>query len=277
MKKRSIGSALWCLLAVLAGCASPKPSASTPQQMRVDARNFAFEAPDTVSSGPTTIWVVNNGPSFHHAWLVRLEGGRAMADLQAHFAAGAKDFPDWATHVGGPNAPNPGDSTEATVDLAAGSYALFCVIPDKGVPHFAMGMMRSVTVVPAAKAPVGMPPADLKLTLDDYSFTEDRPITAGRHVIAVENVAEQPHELVIVRLNEGRSGQDVLQWLEHESGPPPGSLMGGVSGLSQGRSNQITLDLTPGKYFLICFVPDRADGKPHFMHGMVREFEVQGA
>lgn len=274
MKLQSMVSAQWWMLALLAGCASPKPSASAPQQMRVDARNFAFEAPDTVPSGPTTIWLVNNGPAFHHAWLVRLEGGRAVSDLQAHFAAGAKEFPDWATHVGGPNASNPGDSTEATVDLAAGNYALLCVIPEKGVPHFALGMMRSVTVVPAS-ASVAMPPADLKLTLDDYSFTEDRPLTAGRHVIAVENVAEQPHELVIVRLNEGRTGQDVLQWLEHESGPPPGSLMGGVSGLSKGRSNQIALNLTPGKYFLICFVPDRADGKSHFMHGMVREFEVR--
>jgi hypothetical protein len=33
-------------------------------------------------------------------------------------------------------------------------------------------------------------------------------------------------------------------------------------------------DLEPGRYALICFLPDLADGKPHFMHGMMQEIEV---
>ena len=34
------------------------------------------------------------------------------------------------------------------------------------------------------------------------------------------------------------------------------------------------VDLQPGRYGLICFLPDRKDGKQHFEHGMVQEFEV---
>jgi hypothetical protein len=34
------------------------------------------------------------------------------------------------------------------------------------------------------------------------------------------------------------------------------------------------VDLTPGRYLIICQVP-RPDGKAHFELGMVREFEVR--
>jgi len=36
------------------------------------------------------------------------------------------------------------------------------------------------------------------------------------------------------------------------------------------------VDLKPGRYALICFLPDASDGKPHFEHGMVREIELEG-
>ena len=35
-----------------------------------------------------------------------------------------------------------------------------------------------------------------------------------------------------------------------------------------------TLDLQPGEYALICFVPDPADGVPHVAKGMLRTFVV---
>jgi hypothetical protein len=34
------------------------------------------------------------------------------------------------------------------------------------------------------------------------------------------------------------------------------------------------MDFEPGRYALLCFVPDAGDGMPHFMHGMVQEFTV---
>ena len=36
----------------------------------------------------------------------------------------------------------------------------------------------------------------------------------------------------------------------------------------------IELDLKPGSYGLLCFVPDAKDGKPHAAHGMMRVFTV---
>jgi uncharacterized cupredoxin-like copper-binding protein len=47
-----------------------------------------------------------------------------------------------------------------------------------------------------------------------------------------------------------------------------------MAALGKGRTGTFTTTLTPGRYAIVCFVPDAKDGKPHEMHGMVREFTV---
>lgn len=37
----------------------------------------------------------------------------------------------------------------------------------------------------------------------------------------------------------------------------------------------VALDLAPGRYAILCFLPDGKDGKPHFVHGMHREVTVR--
>lgn len=49
--------------------------------------------------------------------------------------------------------------------------------------------------------------------------------------------------------------------------------------MSPGQSNYVTLDLTPGEYVAICFMPDHrgdATDQPHFMLGMMQNFTVAG-
>ena len=36
----------------------------------------------------------------------------------------------------------------------------------------------------------------------------------------------------------------------------------------------MTVDLAPGRYLLLCWVPDPADGVPHVMKGMVTEVVI---
>ena len=45
--------------------------------------------------------------------------------------------------------------------------------------------------------------------------------------------------------------------------------------MAQGVVNDVVVDLTPGEYALLCFVPDAGDGKPHVAHGMVRQVTVR--
>jgi hypothetical protein len=41
-----------------------------------------------------------------------------------------------------------------------------------------------------------------------------------------------------------------------------------------GRHAYINANLEPGNYALVCFMPDAKDGKPHLMHGMIKEVKV---
>jgi hypothetical protein len=271
---------------VAAGCSSDAPAVAddsaqvataAPRELTIRSFDFQYEMPsDTLESGLTNIRLINDGPDFHHVQLFRLEDGHTLQDLMDVFAAHGP-VPSWAVDVGGPNTPGmPGEETSAIVDLQPGMYALVCVIPGQdGVPHVMKGMIRELTVVPSAGPPATLPPADIIMTLDDYSFEVSAPITAGRRTIRVENTAAQPHEVLFVKLEDGRTPMDFLQFLERPEGAPPGKVMGGVTGIAHGGMNQLTLDFEPGDYALICFVPDASDGAPHFVHGMVEQIRVE--
>ncbi|MGD8867037.1 MAG: hypothetical protein PVI01_05395 [Gemmatimonadales bacterium] len=258
------------------GNSQNEPVAAAPQEVVVRTRDYTFEAPDTIWSGPTTIRLVNEGPDFHHVWLVRLESGRTVGDLVSLLTSGEEAMPDWAVDFGGPNTPGaPGESTVATIDLKPGDYAMICVIPaPDGQLHVMKGMFRPLAVIPGDGPTAAMPAADLVMTLDDYSFETDRPITPGHHTLRVENVAAQAHEVVIVRLQPGRTAGDFLNWVMTRKGESPGKPVGGVTGLARGVSNVIEVDFEPGEYALLCFVPDAGDGQPHVAHGMVKQFRI---
>ena len=251
-------------------------AAAEPNVITVRTRDYVFyEMPDSIPAGPTTIQLANDGPDLHHVWLIRLEEGKTLPDLMKAVQAGHGAMPSWAVDVGGPNTPVPGGVASATLNLEAGTYVLICVIPAKdGVPHIMKGMVRSLKVLPNGTGDTHLPQADVVLTLKDYAFEFDKPIRAGRQTIRVENAAQQSHEAILVEVAPGKTVHDVLAWLEKPQGPPPGKPLGGTTGLAQGEINLISHDFTPGKYGLICFVPDTGDGKPHVAHGMVREFTV---
>lgn len=244
-------------------------------EVMVKARDFVFyDMPDTIAAGATTFTLHNDGADLHHVWLVRLEEGKTLADLMEALKTVHGALPAWAVDVGGPNASVPGGVSSATLELEAGNYAMICVIPGKdGVPHVMKGMVRPLTVVPN-RNPAPMPKADLVLTLRDYSFEFDKPVTRGVQTIRIENAAQQSHEAVLIKLEPGKHVPDMLQWFQTQQGPPPGTPVGGVTGVAQGEVNVITYDFKPGRYGLICFVPDAKDGKAHIAHGMVSEFTV---
>lgn len=205
--------------------------------------------------------------------LVKLEDGKTMADFAAAMAGPP---PAWAVFVGGPNTPTPQQGqVETAVDLAPGNYAVICVIPDvDGAPHMMKGMSKALTVTPA-KTSATMPPSDLTLTLNDYEFNFSKPLTPGKHAVQIVNKASQMHEAVMFRLEPGKTGEDIAQWVESGmQGPPPAAPVAGISTMAPGKDNTLMLDLSAGNYALICFVPDAKDGKPHFAHGMIHNFKL---
>lgn len=255
---------------------SSTESAFAPRVVTVIAKDYAFDAPDTIEAGAVTFRLENKGTDLHHVWLIRLQNGKTMADVEAALKSGEGGFPTWVVNEGGPNAAVPGAESNATVVLEPGNYALLCVIPaSDGQPHMMKGMVRPLTVVRSDGESTELPASDVQITLADYGFQFSKALTAGRHVILFRNVASQPHEAVLVQLAPGKSVGELAAWLEKREGPPPGRPIGGISGIDKGVENTIEVDLQPGEYGLICFVPDAKDGKPHIAHGMVTQFTVR--
>ena len=91
----------------------------------------------------------------------------------------------------------------------------------------------------------------------------------------MRNVAAQTHEAIIIKLAPGATVEQFIGAMEKPQGPPPGALIGGITGIAKGRTVDIPASFTPGGYALICFVPDAKDGKPHIAHGMVKQFSVK--
>jgi len=266
--------------ALRTGVASEGPRTAKANVVTVTTVDYAFQAPDTIAAGRTTLRLVNNGKDFHHIWLIKLEGGHTLPELvEATKKQGP--MPKWAVDVGGPNSPMPGGESSATLDLEPGKYVMVCVIPamTDGQPHFMKGMVKEITV--AARrgveqaGKVAVPAPDVTMTLDDYSFTTSSPITTATKTIRIRNAAAQSHEVVIMKLDAGVTPEQFLQALEKPQGPPPGKILGGVTGIARGHTIDLTASFTPGDYTLLCFVPDAKDGKPHIAHGMVKNFSVK--
>ena len=262
--------------AVPSSSAAAAPAASaTSSPVTVTATDFKLDMPATVPSGAVSLRLVNSGKEFHQAQIVRLDQGKTVADLEAAMKHEGPP-PPWLRFVGGPNGIGPGQEATSMASLAPGNYALICLIPSPdGVSHLMKGMIQPFEVS-GGGAESALPVASDTVRLGDYSFASARPISPGQHTFLVTNGGQQPHELVLLRLAPGKTVKDFGVWATTGGmkGPPPALPLGGVAVIGQGDSGVFTADLTPGDYGMICFVPDAKDGKPHLMHGMMKQITV---
>jgi plastocyanin len=259
--------------------ASPSASAAAVNELRVEAKDFAFEAPAETQAGVTRIVVNNTGQEEHQAQVAKLAEGKTFADLTA-----ALQEPDPAaalsvlTLAGGPTGVVPGATVATTSNLEPGMYAFLCFVESAdGVPHLAKGMVGQLQVTGTA-VDTPLPAGDAELTLQDFAFVGLSDMTAGQHTVAVTNKGPQPHEATLVKLNEGTTVEQVVQAFtstEAPSGPPPWTSAGGIAGLAAGSTATMDIEVEAGDYAFICFVPDPASGKPHAALGMVGGLTVQ--
>jgi hypothetical protein len=241
------------------------------------ARDYSFSGPDRIAAGLTTVRIVNEGRDLHHIQFLKLLQGKSAADFRAAIAADPHRLPDWAQFAGGPNAHQQNNATSATVNLTEGDYVLICWIPDKnGVPHVALGMQKALSVRGGKPVRVSQPKPSIAIAQVDYQFILSKRVKSGLQTIEVVNHGTQPHEVVVVRLATGATVQDAIASFEPgASGPPRGKLVSGITGIQKGARMYFTGEFEPGRYGLICFLPDTITGRPHFLHGMMTEFTVE--
>jgi len=245
----------------------------------VVAKDYSFNMPATLPAGITTLRFVNKGKELHHATLLKIGEGHTLADLDAALKQPpSTPPPTWLTEAGGPNAVIGKDMAEVTLDLEPGMYVFICFIPGAdGVPHFAKGMVKLLTVTTSDKPTAPEPVADVTMKLYDYGFELSGPVTPGKHTIRVENTGSQSHEFELVQFAPGKTLQDMIAWEEGgEKGPPPvARWLGGFAGIAPGGHGWVTMNFEAGEYALLCFLPDAKDGKSHIVHGMAQPLTVK--
>jgi hypothetical protein len=280
----SMNRALVCLSILFVACGGDAPPAddapevaTAPREVHFTASDFAFAGPTTIESGTVTFVLDNTSDTWHHLQLVRLTDGMTVEDFHQRLMTlqPGTPLPSWFVDAGGVNPPPPGEPARVTLMVEPGEYAVVCVVdtPDH-VPHFVKGMIAPLTVTEAAGAPAPMPEADRTLTLVDYAFSFDAPLTSGSQAIRVVNAATQTHEIALFRLLPGRTVEDVMAWGATYAGEPPMTAAGGVPAMPPGQEVVMHVDLEPGSYVALCFVPDAHDGAPHLAHGMAYPFTI---
>jgi len=265
------------LLAGLAatGCGGEEANTAT-----IGASEFEFTVSGAdFTSGTNEITLENTGQQEHHVQLLKLADGHGVDELVAALADPTAGFPEWMTADGGVGVVGPGASAVVTQDLEAGTYALLCFVEDPadGAPHFAKGMAAEIDVSGVDRSGASLPESDIEYTASEYGFDGPTTVDAGEINIGFVNSrsSAEIHEAGLLKLGEGVTTEMLAQALSGPAeGPPPFESLGGLQAYAAGGGGVATVDLEPGNYVLICFVPN-PEGVPHAALGMFLPLTVE--
>jgi plastocyanin len=121
---------------------------------------------------------------------------------------------------------------------------------------------------------------ELHVVADDYRFTSDHATVApGVARIQLDNQGTEAHQMQVGR-TDGRLTPEQFVDLFHHSGDLASvralRWVGGVGVIEPGDQGEAEVELRPGDYLLVCYVPS-PDGTSHVMKGMVTRLHVAGA
>lgn len=178
------------------------------------------------------------------------------------------------TWAGGAFAP-PGGKAEVVVNFTPGEWVLVGD-PDSGLAPV------TVQVSGEAGAPVAVA-SDVTVELKNFQVILPDNIAAGDMVWTATNKGDQPHEMFIVKTPRRLTLEeaDIVLNLPEGELPPEGvpdpsqfQEIGGLAPISKDQTVSFELNLEPGAYVAVCFMPDKDTGMPHALKGMVTIFEV---
>lgn len=266
------------LAALVAGLASFGWAEDLPEVV-VTAHDFAYDGPDSILSGFTTVTLSNEGQAEDELFIVKLNEGTDLGALPAALEKARQgdeaEFLSLGAPMGGTLATPPGSSTSVTLELTPGRYALMSSSGDDQGSFAARGMLRELTVTEENNG-ASAPQVDAVVPMADFAFALPGDLEAGPQTWEVKNAGQQPHFLALAKLAPGKTVADLNAWMAAgQQGEPPAQLLpAGTNVMAPGVSNHITLDLEPGDYVAVCFATDPATHKSHAELGMMNAFSV---
>lgn len=121
--------------------------------IRVIARDYVFDAPQSVPAGIATIQLINQGADVHHISVQTLPAGHTVKDF-FDATRNSGQAPAWSRSLAmSATIPTNGEAF-MTFRMPPGQYILSCLIPAKdGRSHVAKGMYQIITATGPAAAP----------------------------------------------------------------------------------------------------------------------------
>ncbi len=208
----------------------------------------------------------------------------AAVDLGAAFGAAPEDpaeFAGWADETLVPigaafSAAFDGD--DPTADAATTLTDAFAEIAESGDPS----VLESEDAA-AAQAEVGKRIHEdcalesVDVTAVEYAYQgAPTELDAGRVSFAMRNDGVEEHEMVLFRLNDGVEASSFDELMAEGEDAMANLTFTGVAFGGPDTTSYTAVDLEPGTYFLVCFIPvgGGEDGPPHFMEGMHQTITV---
>ena len=233
--------------------------------------------PAVVQPGVNRFRVTSAKPSGFQ--IIQLHEGYTVAEAEADVKAGLdggklkalRRFEANVTLVGGvPSAP--GRTARFWVDLAPGDYiALDTYARTNAAKWFGFT---------AAGADTGavMPQGATVKAVKSAKWSKRPAAIPNRGTLTFKNRSSQNHFLILVKMKQGATLQDLKEFLMSEEGPPPFifrySLESAV--ISGGESVAFKYRLPRGTYAMMCFWPDASmGGMPHALMGMLRTIRLK--
>jgi len=270
-----------------AKAAAPKQPAATRQpptrplgmqglEYVIVVTDKGFEAPSQVEAGLVNVRLFNRSSGPQHFTILKVERLDRLASISDYLRSGDWNVP-WINRMGGPESMPPGGVSSVSMILEPGRYvvAQLPVSPAPGGPLFLGEVAELAVLARASGMPErSLPNAEVQVTLNEWNFTIEGPLNAGRRTFRVENKGQFEHQLSVVRLLPGRGIDQAVRWAERPSGPAPFEGVGGTTNIARGRSVNVTVDLMPGDYALLCTTFNPLSRRLHSQHGMVRQIRV---
>ena len=108
----------------------------------------------------------------------------------------------------------------------------------------------------------------------EFAFDIPKSIPAGPTTFRLVNDGKEFHHLSIIKLEQGKTAADFAEAMK--GGPPPewAVAVGGPNAAVPGQTIAATIDMEPGSYVVVCFIPSPGEQMPHAAKGMVAPLTV---
>lgn len=183
-------------------------------------------------------------------------------------------LPAWfgdIVYLGGSGLTSPGETSQVTVDLQPGTYAIECYVKDENdVFHSVDGMIRGLVVNVASNHSGPPPHSSFGVTVSSVAgiTLDGAPVRRGVQTFRVQ-FADQTvyanalgHDAHLVRLDPGYDPDALDEWMNWatpgglaEPAPAGVHFLGGTQDMPAGSVAYVTARLEPGQYAWVAEVP----------------------